>query len=625
MGGLAAVIDWERTVRPQQLDPMLALVPHRTAGGIGRIAFAHAALAESHFRNGASPAPSVTVLDHLSIVGDLRLWNRDGLRARAGGRLATTGMGDRRLLLEAYHRTGIDFLDGVDGDFAFVIWDDRERRVIAVRDRFGARPLFFEPSPTGVRLASEVKQLVATSLGPVEAHALSIAEHLTNRYEASRFSFFAGVERVPPSTAVVLEANSLRAIKYWEPQPDSIPAPDSADAAEGFREQLVESVKRRITGSGAAVAHVTGGHDSSSVTAAAHILADRDELTAPFHTVSAVFPGHANDESAWIADIAELQPFLHHNFVPQSETVERFEERMWWSDTPRPAIIDGIWTGTSAVARAIGADIVLTGQGGDEVLDQSGLLADALRTGNLAGWVKNARAYASWSGRRLDRVLANSLLRAIPPGFKPQIRSATRRTGLSTNALVRSETVDRAKAPRASRARSVAGFSWLTPNLIAGYVRAPRMVWNLEYDETMYARAGLEVTHPFLDRAVVEYVLGIPLAARPFDGRTKTLARQGFADRLPESIRDRRTVTLADTYLDTVVARLDPILRSRYPEVPPAARPFIDTQKYRAILHASAPQTPVYGDGSLWRAWLLMLWLDRIDRYEEPIEYGHTT
>ena len=121
MGGLAAIFAWESSVDAGEIDPMLALVPHRATGGITTRRFDHAVLAETRSARDPASSPAVTTVEHLSIAADLRLWDRDGLRSRAGGAKATIGMDDRRLLLSAYLRTGIDFLDDVDGDFAFVI------------------------------------------------------------------------------------------------------------------------------------------------------------------------------------------------------------------------------------------------------------------------------------------------------------------------------------------------------------------------------------------------------------------------------------------------------------------------------------------------------------------------
>ena len=185
MGGFAAIVDWERPIEPAAIERLLAPIPHRAPWGTARTVFRCAALGEARSGPGDG-SPSVTTCGRFSIVGDLRLWDRQSLESRAGGRESASGLDDRGLLLAAYARTGIGFLDDVDGDFAFVIWDDARQRILAVRDRFAVEPLFFELTPTGIRLATEQKQLLTAATEPVRPNDRAVAEFLTNRYRDSR-------------------------------------------------------------------------------------------------------------------------------------------------------------------------------------------------------------------------------------------------------------------------------------------------------------------------------------------------------------------------------------------------------------------------------------------------------
>ena len=117
MGGFAVAIDWKRNNVAAQIGPMLALIPHRATHGTATEAFEHATLGEARTDPHDGPT-TVTSVGRFSIVGDLRLWDRHGLCSRAGGSSVTEGMSDRELILAAYARTGIGFLDDLDGDFA---------------------------------------------------------------------------------------------------------------------------------------------------------------------------------------------------------------------------------------------------------------------------------------------------------------------------------------------------------------------------------------------------------------------------------------------------------------------------------------------------------------------------
>lgn len=616
MGGLAALIDWDRRMNMASVDPMLALIPHRGTAGASRASFDHAALAETHTQPRGAPDPVVTIVDRLAIVGDIRLWSRDGLVGRAGGNTATKGMTDRRLLLEAYRRTGIDFLDDVDGDFAFVIWDDEAQRVIAVRDRFGMKPLFFERTPTGIRFASEPKQLVATSSRPVTPNARSVAEYVTGHFQETRFSFFEGIERVRPSTALIVDPSGERKVRYWDPSTYTVPSPPTGDIAGEFRERLADSVLRRLDGSNGAVSHLSGGLDSTAVAAAAHVLTDQDRLPAPFHTASAVFPGYEIDESVWIDEIAALEPFPHDDFVPGVDDVETLEADMWIADQPRVNRIRDMWSESAAIALANDADLVFTGVGGDQILDQDQLLIDRVRSGSPQRRLRDSRAYAAWTDQSLFDVASQVGRDALPDGFKRTVRRLLPHRGSSTRTLIRDELWESLGGETIEFAPYEFEFPSVTQVGVVASTQHPSIAWINEVQEAVYASRGLDLSQPFLDRTVVEYVASLSPAHRPFDGRSKTLVRNGFSGWLPPSVLDRRTKTVADDCLDVLFSRHGARYRDRYPEVSDAALDYLDNERYVELLARTDTEHPNSLDReSLWNAWTLMAWLDGLARY----------
>ncbi len=145
MGGFAVTIDWDRPVHPREVEAMMHPIPHRAnRRNAGTRHAPRRPRRGTH--NGADQGEPWTIatMGPLSIVGDIRLFDTDRLRSAAGGRHVTEGFDHRQLLLAAYRRHGPDMLDTVDGDFAFVIWDEAKRQVLAVRDRFAVKPIFYE-------------------------------------------------------------------------------------------------------------------------------------------------------------------------------------------------------------------------------------------------------------------------------------------------------------------------------------------------------------------------------------------------------------------------------------------------------------------------------------------------
>ena len=615
MGGFAAIVDWERPIEPAAIERMLTPIPHRATGGTAHTAFRHAALGEARTEQGDG-SPSVTTRGRFSIVGDLRLWNRQSLESRAGGRGSASGLDDRELLLAAYARTGIGFLDDVDGDFAFVIWDNERHRILAVRDRFAVKPLFFEPTPTGVRFATEQKQLLATTVEPVRPNDRAVAEFLTNRYREPRNTFFAGISSVGPAQYVLAEPARLTRRSYWAPPYGPTALTNESDIVEQLRDELTLAVERRASTSVHTIAHLTGGLDSSSITAAASEIATNTGRLPPFETVSAIFPGFDGDEALWIDEIVGSQPFPHHSFEPAEETIEQFEEVIWETDGPLHNRVRNLWPDTAGIAKSVGADLVLMGSGGDEVLDQDQLLPDLLRRGLLSRWSAGTRAEASWFGISRALSVERSLRLWLPPWFKDPLRGLVNRPNTTVLDLIDTAFLAENQPPGLSADPPLASAPSLTQHMAVASTREARRVLTNENQEAEFAYRGIGVSYPYLDRSLVDFVTSLPPALRPFDGSTKTLVRSGFAGRLPASVLDRRSKSVANDYLDQVFTRLGAVYRLRYPTVTHAATAYLSSERYERALEASDSNLTTRPERTaLWNVWTLMLWLDGFARY----------
>jgi asparagine synthase (glutamine-hydrolysing) len=601
MGGFAVIVDWDRPVELRELEPMMALVPHRMTGALHLHATSHAVLAEGRTTSQTQGDPEqLATLGPLKIVGDLRLYDTSRLRALAGGDTATTGLDDRHLILAAFRRRGMHALDALDGDFAFVIWDDERRRVLAVRDRFAVKPIFFEVTPTGIRLASEVKQLVATSPRPVEPDTASLAEYITYEFAPTRRTFLTGIERIVASHALEGTASGIRHHRYWDPEPTR-ERHDPESLPGLFRDHLTEAVRRRLDTSLATVSQLSGGLDSPAIAAAAATLARSGE-TVDLTTVSAVYDDPSIDESHWIDDIVATQPFPHRRFIPEVGDIALFDDDMWTTDGPLTSPIRDIEHMTARIAAEIGADLVFTGNGGDHLGYQGHHLADMLRAGRPVRFGRDAVRSARWSGATIGGTIL-APLRQVAPG---PLRSLARRLRREEPPSVADLLVR----------RSDTHHGHPTAGIDPADIRSPLFTRINEMHSAIFAAYGLDLSHPYMDRALVEFVASIHPLDLPFDGSTKTLVRQAFTADLPSSVIDRRTATVANDYLLGALAPHRATYRDRFADLPDGASAFIDPVAYRDTLGR-------FDDGSLeladlmalWRAWQASAFLEGAIRY----------
>jgi len=144
-------------------------------------------------------------------------------------------------------------------------------------------------------------------------------------------------------------------------------------------------------------------------------------------------------------------------------------------------------------------------------------------------------------------------------------------------------------------------------------VRSSPLAQINEYVEARLSRFGLAVSHPYLDRDLIEFVASIPVNARPSDGRSKSLVRRAFAESLPESVLTKPRKTMADDYLLSQFTTLGSAFTDRYPSVPDIAQQFVDAERYVAALRGfESSEATLVSFKVLWPVWTLFLWLDSL-------------
>ena len=224
--------------------------------------------------------------------------------------------------------------------------------------------------------------------------------------------------------------------------------------------------------------------------------------------------------------------------------------------------------------------------------------------------------YATWSDKRISGVLFRSARTALPTRMKSIVHRLTPPRNRPSHSLIELDLWNERQDMPVVSQRIDFGFPSVTQNLAIADGQNGLAVWGNDSLEAAFSYQGLGLSHPFLDRSVVEFVASIRVLDRPFDGRTKTFLRSGFSGALPASVLDRPRATSFDEYLEGVFVHHAPSYRDRYPTVSDAAEPYLDTSRYRLTMEAlgsgALNREQRYG---LWSAWRLMAWLDGLGRY----------
>jgi asparagine synthase (glutamine-hydrolysing) len=524
------------------------------------------------------------------------------------------------LILAAYFRWQNRCPEHLLGDFAFVIWDSRQRSLLAARDPLGIKPLHYARSGTRWCLASEVLCLLAHPDASPELDLESVGDFLTGTDHPQDRTFFRQIRRLPPGHCLHLDlrttATAEHLWRYWSLDRQIEPCSET-EAAERFRSLLRQAVGDRLPASPevAAIA-LSGGLDSATVASLA--CRERARTGAPRTLIagSLVF-----DTLGECDERPYLRTILEHLEIP-AVTVEA--ERFWFLGDPeayQPEIDTPVlsWEGSyRQLLRGLadhGVGVLLTGHGADHLLKGSRrVYSDRLRHGDARALIEVV-GYAQRESRDwhfLYKYLAAPL---IPVPFENLLRRISGRSLTPPD-------VPSWIAPELAQATGLQArlhTSWDCRRHMRSAHQEIRELFaqadylrSVEWYDRNAAPFGIEMRHPFLDRRLVELVLATPPRHLFRLGVYKPLLRQATVGLLPEAVRLRRDKTRLGRFLEYSLrekapAQVEELLRAPMVESfglcagEPLRKAFTDYLQGR----------PNTSGRMLWNALSLEIWLRR--------------
>ncbi len=492
----------------------------------------------------------------LALVYDGRLDNRDEIAAALGLTLDPTEViPDGALLLRALERWGEAALPRLLGEFALALWDASERRLLLARDQLGQRTLYSHHGDGFVAFATTLSALLALPGVPRRLNEEALADFLVLNFLFSEETLYAGIRRVPPATAVSIDAGRVRQSRYWAFDPDRrICLPSDDHYAEAAREQLDRAVARRLRSAGPVVASMSGGLDSSAVaTSAARQLAPGRLLALtlvppPDAVPPPVTRGWYGDETPYVTAIARMHPNMDLRRVwsrgehwIESDPTRLFEA----GGTPIYGPTNAAWFAPlSETAGEFGSTVMLNGQAGNAAWSWDGLsyLGELFRRGRWVRLLRELNATAPHRNYSRSWLLRQYILKPMMPPWLDRIMIRLLRGQPERWSRFSGINPDFARDVGAYRRCLEASHGPASPgawdpwqervNRFSTYVGSDgRAAWR--------AVDGIERRDPLSDLRLVEFCLAVPAPQYLRGGITRRLARRALADRLPAEAIDK--------------------------------------------------------------------------------------
>jgi asparagine synthase (glutamine-hydrolysing) len=546
----------------------------------------------------------------LAVFFNGEIYNFLALRAEleaAGHQFHTKS--DTEVIVHTYEVWGEDCVRRLRGMFAFAVVEMPKgrgglpTRVFIARDRLGIKPLYYAIAGGRLLFASEVRALLASGGLTANLSAEALSSYLLFGSVSEPMTLVEGIASLPPGHCMTVSIGDKVSIAqprtYWDLTPEKAKAGSaSLDAgvspAMQVRSLLEDAVRSHLIADVPVGVFLSSGLDSTAIAALASRAQNR------IHTFTVAFPDTEFSEAEIARSTAERLGTDHSEFnLSNEEMVARLDEAIAGFDQPS---MDGINTYfVSWAARQAGLKVALSGLGSDELFGGYSSFRNTARVARVATMARfvpmslrsfvanqvtnsNALAHSPDASRK-------ALAAWFDPGSLPHPYFFTRAlfTPQTTATWLHEDNNAWCRTPwgdwlakSTEQARSVDSFttiSWLE-------LRSYLVNTLLRDTDALSMHHSLEVRVPFLDSALVDYVLSLPESAKSDRRQPKALLIQALGNLLPPKVRAQSKRTFTFPWENWLRGPLGKRVAEGFSEWSPALQPRLDGKAARGVWDA---------------------------------------
>ena len=568
----------------------------------------------------AQPMASPDDRFHIAFNGEIYNYSSLRLELQRAGRVFRS-QSDTEVLLAALESWGEGALPRLDGIFGFILLDRSDGSLLVARDAFGVKPVYYSVLPDGVAVCSELRCLARTLGLAANIDHEGVARFLAFGSVYGPTTILEGINELLPGHLLRANRQGLE-LKQWFALPAHVNSPSRLrrDAETTVGALLADAVHRQLASDVPVGIFTSSGMDSNAILALAsrHNVGAITAMTVAFDDDFDTFNEHRDAER-----FARLHGVRHEVLRLRGGWVlENLDAIIAAMDQPS---MDGV--NTWAISRAVknaGITVAISGLGADEVFGGYPHLHDAYRHSRAVKALRTLGPLTSAVGTALGFL---GDWNPIASKAAAVFRHIDRIGGIYAvrRALFLPENYSSLVRPEVARVWARSGIEGLLAGVPLKPLESAQEATILEFHnylpftllrdtDAMSMAHSLEVRVPFLDRALVEYVLSLPLDMRFAEGQQKPLLAAAVPEIASLALAKKRGFTLPfERWLD---GPLRPMVQSRLATLPYAGRwirPDGASRLFKAFLA---------GNRRLWsRVWAIYVldrWLESIDHIASP-------
>ena len=458
---------------------------------------------------------------------------------------------DTEVIAHGYEEYGERCFERFNGMFAVAIWDGKRKRLLLARDRFGKKPLYYSLLNGKILFASELKAIMAYPHFPREVDPLSLMKYLFFEFIPSPHTIFRNARKLSAASMLIWNGARPEIKEYWTPFSQAGAGERSLseeEATDRFMDLLKKSVKRRLISDVPLGVFLSGGIDSSTVTA----LAQR-EVAGKVKTFSIRFQDPSFDESRYAARVSRHLKTDHHEKEITPEDLLEIVPKL-------PVILDEPMADASIIPTYLLSQftreqvtVALGGDGCDELLAGYPTYLAHKMALHYERFLMPLHPLLTRLGNLLpvsdDNISFDFKVKKFLSGigYPDTIRNYVWLGSFSFPDL--EETLSSAIRPQFDRNRLIEEISFYEK----GVPLQDRMTLlqyldlKLYFQESILVKvdrasmaSSLEVRAPFLDHELVEFVMGLPSNLKLKGFTSKYLLKKAVRNILPAEIVHRK-------------------------------------------------------------------------------------
>jgi len=475
---------------------------------------------------------------------------KESLQAK-GHQFYTTS--DTEILVHLYEEYGTEFFSQLNGIFAFALLDMSRNRLILVRDHFGVKPLHYYQKDGALIFGSEQKSILLHPLVERKINYNALHSTLNLRYTQMNETLFDGMKRLPPAHYLLYENGNVVVKRYWSltPEPDHLM--NEAEAIEKMHFYLRQAIDRQLMSDVPLGVYLSGGMDSSTIVQKMHELGvpEINTFTMGFNEPTDEFPD---------ADmIAKHFGTNHHTLSLSMNPMQQFPQVIWHAEEPKINLLQGF--NMSAFVRK-DITVVLSGLGGDELFAgydihkfiyptnwyhsntprwmqsllnlKSSLLfsiQNASRTMSIDEYRRGLQMYLSIGNIEKFYLILRNVWDYDNGFYKNVYHSSMREKMKREIPKVKQEFDAFFAASSNMKALDQVLYTEFQTKMVNDYLLT---------EDRMSMANSIEQRVPFLDLDLVKFGFSIPMHLKIKNNQTKYLFRKAMAQKLPQSIVDKK-------------------------------------------------------------------------------------